>query len=64
MDVTSVAKKKTGRFEMKAEPDWLARMTAEAERLGLSLAGYARLAMNEKYERDQKRRTEPLEREE
>jgi hypothetical protein len=52
----AVAKKKKGeRLEMRVEAAWLDLVAAEAERWGLSVAGYIRLAVNEKMERDRQR---------
>jgi hypothetical protein len=39
------------RVELRAEPEWIARVTAEAERLGLNLSAYIRLAVNERLDR-------------
>jgi predicted HicB family RNase H-like nuclease len=39
------------RIELRAEPEWIERVTAEAERLGLSLSAYIRLAVNERLEK-------------
>jgi hypothetical protein len=41
------------RIEIRAEGQWIAKVTAEAERLGLSLSAYVRLAVNERLERTQ-----------
>jgi hypothetical protein len=39
------------RIEVRAEPAWIERVATEAERLGLSLSAYIRLAVNERLER-------------
>ncbi len=41
----------TGRVEIRADPKWIARVTAEANRLGLNLSAYIRLAVNERLDR-------------
>jgi hypothetical protein len=38
-------------IQVRAEPAWIDRVNAEAERLGLSLSAYIRLAVNERLER-------------
>jgi hypothetical protein len=38
-------------IQLRAEPAWIDRVNAEAERLGLSLSAYIRLAVNERLER-------------
>jgi hypothetical protein len=38
-------------IQLRAEPEWIDRVNAEAERLGLSLSAYIRLAVNERMER-------------
>jgi hypothetical protein len=50
--VAAVAKKKLVRVEIRTDADWLTDATAEAQRWGLSLSAYIRLAVNEKKERD------------
>jgi hypothetical protein len=35
------------RMELKAEPEWIARLTRVAKKLGLSLSAYVRLALTE-----------------
>jgi len=42
-----------GRLELIAEAPWIARLSAQAERLGLSLSAYVRLACTERVERDE-----------
>jgi hypothetical protein len=39
------------RVELRAEPEWIARVAAEANRLGLNLSAYIRLAVNERLDR-------------
>jgi hypothetical protein len=39
------------RIEIRADAAWIAKVTSEAERLGLSLSAYIRLAVNERMER-------------
>jgi hypothetical protein len=39
------------RIEIRADSEWIARVSAEADRLGLSLSAYIRLAVNERLER-------------
>ena len=41
----------SGRVEIRAEPEWIERVTAEADRLGLNLSAYIRLAVNERLDR-------------
>jgi hypothetical protein len=41
------------RVDLRAEPEWIARVTAVAERFGLSLSAYIRLATTERLERDE-----------
>jgi hypothetical protein len=38
------------RIEVRAEAAWIAKVAAEAERLGLSLSAFIRLAVNERME--------------
>lgn len=38
-------------IQIRAEPAWIDRVSAEAERLGLSLSAYIRLAVNERMQR-------------
>ena len=59
MSTTAVAKKrkpdekkKLGRIGLRAEASWIEQVIAEAERVGVSLAGYVRMAVNEKMDRD------------
>jgi hypothetical protein len=37
--------------QFRADPEWIDRVNAEAERLGLSISAYIRLAVNERMER-------------
>lgn len=41
------------RIDLRAEPDFVARLNRQAERLGLSLSAYLRLAATERLERDE-----------
>lgn len=41
------------RVDLRAEPEWIARVAAAAERFGLSLSAYIRLAVSERLERDE-----------
>jgi hypothetical protein len=41
------------RIELRAPAEWIARVAAVAETLGLSLSAYIRLAVNERVQRDQ-----------
>ena len=52
--VATLAKKKTHRVEIMAEREWVREATRAAERWGLSLSAYIRLAVAEKMERDGK----------
>jgi predicted DNA binding CopG/RHH family protein len=45
--------KKDERFEMRVDPDWLARIEEQAQRFGLSAAAYIRQGATEKLERDE-----------
>jgi hypothetical protein len=38
-------------FQVRAEPWWLTIIQKEADRIGVSLSGYVRMAVNERYER-------------
>jgi hypothetical protein len=38
-------------IQLRADPAWIDRVNAEAERLGLSLSAYIRLAVNERMQR-------------
>jgi hypothetical protein len=44
------------RIELRADADWIERVAKEAERLGLSLSAYIRLAVNERLERTENAR--------
>lgn len=59
MGASTVAKKKQERVELRAEADWVRRVEAEAERWGLTVSSYIRLAVNEKMERDRRGADEP-----
>jgi hypothetical protein len=41
------------RIDLRADPDWVARVAAAAERFGLSVSAYIRLAVTERMERDE-----------
>ncbi len=41
------------RIDLRAEPEWIARVAAAAERFGLSVSAYIRLAVSERLERDE-----------
>jgi len=41
------------RVELVAEADWIARVNAQAERLGLTLSAYVRQAVTLKMEKDE-----------
>lgn len=41
------------RLELRAEPEWIRRVTAVAERLGLGLSAYVRLCVNRQLEQDE-----------
>jgi hypothetical protein len=41
------------RLELVAETDWIVRISAQADRLGLSLSSYVRMAVTERLERDE-----------
>lgn len=45
-------KSKRGRVEFLAEPEWINRVTAHAEKLGLNLSSFIRLSVNKQMERD------------
>jgi hypothetical protein len=46
-------------IQIRAEPEWIDRVNTEADRLGLSLSAYIRLAVNERMERTAAERPEP-----
>lgn len=52
---TDVAKKRPNPerdlVQFRADPEWIDRVNAEAERFGLTLSAYIRLAVNERMER-------------
>lgn len=45
--------KKQARFELRAEVEWMERIERQAERFGLTVAAYLRLAATERLERDE-----------
>jgi hypothetical protein len=49
-------KKKVQRIEVRADAAWVRAVSVEADRWGLSVAAYIRLAVSEKMERDRKRK--------
>lgn len=51
--------KKQSRIEIRADKDWVDAVAAEAERWQLSVAGYIRLAVAEKMERDHRGDSRP-----
>lgn len=57
MGASVAKKKKLDRIEIRADAAWARQVEAEAERWGMAVAAYIRLAVNEKMERD--RRGEP-----
>lgn len=52
MGVSAMTKKKQERIEIRTDAAWLAAVIMEADRWGLSVSAYIRLAVNEKMERD------------
>jgi hypothetical protein len=46
-----------GRIDLRAEPEFVARIERQSRRLGLSLSGYVRLAVSRQLEADEA--TEP-----
>jgi hypothetical protein len=44
------AKMDRDRFEVRAQPAWIARVTRAAERFGLSLSAFVRLVVTERLE--------------
>jgi predicted HicB family RNase H-like nuclease len=42
-----------GRFDLRAEPEWLARVEAQAKRHGLSMSAYIRQATTIQLEQDE-----------
>lgn len=59
---SSVAKRKTDRFDMRVEAAWLARVERQAERYGLTVAAYIRRATTQAVEADEA--TDPDQKEE
>ncbi len=56
LESTRVRRKKNmsrDRLELRAEPEWIARVTAVAERFGLSLSAYIRLVVTRQVELDE-----------
>jgi hypothetical protein len=55
MKVKEMARKrpnpKRDLIQLRADPEWIDKVDAEAERLGLSLSAYIRLAVNERMQR-------------
>lgn len=49
----SQASEARDRIDLRAEPDWVARVTRQARRLGISASAYIRLATSERLERDE-----------
>lgn len=41
------------RFDLRVDPDWLARIVRQAERFGMPVAAYIRGGATEKLERDE-----------
>jgi hypothetical protein len=41
------------RLDLRAEPAWIARVAAQAERLGISVSAYVRQATSRQLERDE-----------
>jgi hypothetical protein len=40
------------RIDLRAEPDWIDRVQGHADRMGVSLSAYIRLATSERMDRD------------
>lgn len=45
--------KQKDRVEFRADPEWLDRVTAQAERRGLAVSAYIRLAVSERLHQDE-----------
>jgi hypothetical protein len=45
-------------IQLRAEPEWIDEVNEEADRLGLSLSAYIRLAVNERMERTRSERAQ------
>ncbi len=43
---------KRNKIEVTADPAWIARVAAEAERLGLNLSAYIRMAVTQRMDAD------------
>jgi hypothetical protein len=41
------------RFDIRVDPEWLARIERQAERFGMAVAAYIRAGATEKLERDE-----------
>lgn len=41
------------RIDMRADPEWIQRLTVQAARFGLTLSAYVRLKLTEALERDE-----------
>jgi hypothetical protein len=46
------------RVDLRAEPEWIARVQAQADRLGMALSAYIRMATTKEVERDEKQQRE------
>jgi hypothetical protein len=44
---------KSYRWNMRVEPGWMERVKAQADRLGITAAGYVTMAVNERLEKDE-----------
>lgn len=42
-----------GRIDLRADPEWIARVQRQADRFGLKLSAYIRHATSERVERDE-----------
>lgn len=42
------------RIDLRAEPEWVARIKRQADRLGISISAYIRLATTRQLEQDEK----------
>lgn len=42
-----------GRIDLRADPEFVARVQSQADRLGMSLSAYLRMAVTERLERDE-----------
>jgi hypothetical protein len=41
------------RIDLRADPEWIARIAVQAERLGISISAYIRQAVSRQLERDE-----------